>query len=164
MADDKQHDLTFGDLVFVNGYSTRPFYIDGWQTTYYYEPDAEWTDTLYDLTCAHTGDYEVAYGEDIKRICGADQAEAYLESNTKGSDELSITIGWGDGYRPNKKITVRNPELEKQREEERMKKQVYKLLDDYNDAMALAEVIEEDADKYREQAVDILGRLAKFTE
>ncbi len=164
MADDKQHDIAFGDLVYVDGYGNTPFYIDGWQTTTYYEPDAEWTDTLYDLTCAHTGEYEVAYEEDIKRICGADQAEAYLESYTKGSEDMIDTFGWGDEYRPNKKQPSRNPELEKQREEERMKKQVDKLLDDYNDAMALAEVIPEDAEKYREKAGRIIGRLAKLTD
>ncbi len=160
----KRHDIAFGDLVYVDGYGNTPFYIDGWQTTTYYEPDAEWTDTLYDLTCAHTGEYEVAYDEDIKRICSKDQAEDYLELNSKGSEEMVDAYGWGGEYRPNKKTTARNPELEKQREEERIKTQIDKLLDDYIDAKTLEEVLPEDAEKYREQAEDVIGRLAKFTE
>lgn len=160
----QKHDISHGDLIRVEGYADRPFFVDSWTIETICLPDVTYSETWFDITCAWTGEYMRAELSDIKRICGADQAEIYLESNTKGSEDMIDTFGWGDEYRPNKKLVTRNPELEKQREEERMKKQVDKLLDDYNDAMVLAEVIEEDAEKYREQAVDILGRLAKFTE
>ena len=164
----QKHGIEFGDLVHVDGYDNRPFFVDGWTVETIYEPDTTWTETWFDITCAWTGEYMMAELADIKRICGAEAADDYLTyhatpiENTIGM-EMDDMFGY-EPYEPKKKQPSRNPELEKQREDERMKKQVDKLLDDYNDAMALAEVIEEDADKYREQAVDILGRLAKFTE
>ncbi len=164
----QKHDISHGDLIRVEGYADRPFFVDGWVTEKHNRPDEKWTEVWFDITCAWTGEYMMAELADIKRICGAEAADDYLTyhatpiENTIGM-EMDDMFGY-EPYEPKKKQPSRNPELDKQREEERIKAQVDKLLDDYNDAMALAQVIPEDADKYREKARRIIGRLAKLTE
>ncbi len=164
----QKHGITFGDLILVEGYADRPFFVDSWTVETVCLPESTYTETWFDITCAHTGEYMMAELADIKRICGAEAADDYLTyhatpiENTIGM-EMDDMFGY-EPYEPKKKQPSRNPELDKQREEERIKAQVDKLLDDYNDAMALAEVIPEDAEKYREKAGRIIGRLEKLTE
>ncbi len=161
----QKHDITFGDLVHVDGYDNRPFFVDRWTEETIHEPESTYTEVWFDITCAHTGEYMMAELSDIKRICGAEAADDYLTyhatpiENTNGM-EVDDMYGY-EPFEPKKKRPSRNPELEKHREEERLKAQVDKLLDDYNDAMALAEVIPEDAEKYREKAGRILAKLTE---
>lgn len=173
----QKHDISHGDLIRVEGYADRPFFVDSWTIETICLPDVTYSETWFDITCAWTGEYMRAELSDIKRICGADQADDYLRNcyeqrSEKIGNTWEVTmdhkwVGKMFGYEPfepKRKQPSRNPELERQREDERMKKQVDKLLDDYIDSKTLEEILPEDAEKYREQAEETLGRLAKFTE
>ena len=157
------NELNFGDLVHVEGYGNTPFYIDGWQTTTYYEPDEEWTDTMYDLTNAFTGEYEIAFAEDIKRICGAGEADDYLQSivtqiNKKtGENSWEVTLSFGSINR--KKEPSKNDLYIAQKKKEA---EIDSLLDELNDYSALADAFGDD--EYSEKVEQINIRLSQIVE
>lgn len=74
----KKQSITFGDLVEVDGYEGRLYYVDSYVVHNIHLPSEAYTEVWYDLTCAHTGDFQIAEQEDISLVCEADQAEDYL--------------------------------------------------------------------------------------
>src|SRR5690606_19700013 len=125
-------DVNFGDLVHIEGYGQTPFYIDGWQTTTYYEPEEEWTDTMYDLTNAFTGEYQIAFAEDIKRICGAGEAEEYLKNNVR----MKVVGEMLGSMNQRKKEPSKNDLFIAQKKKEA---EIDGLLDELNDYRSLAD-------------------------
>src|SRR5690606_4021183 len=148
-------DVNFGDLVHIEGYGQTPFYIDGWQTTTYYEPEEEWTDTMYDLTNAFTGEYQIAFAEDIKRICGAGEAEEYLKNigKMKRVDEKSGSMN--QKQREPSKNDLNEAEKNKEAESD-------SLLDEFHDCRSLADAFGED--EYSDKDEQIKIRLSQIVE
>lgn len=72
---------TFNDLVQVAGYGNNLFAVEAYYYEYYYEPDAEMTEVIYDLTCVY-GDsgYIIADQSDVTLACKAEKADAFLQA------------------------------------------------------------------------------------
>src|SRR5690606_30371809 len=149
----QKHEINFGDLILVDGYGEEPFYVDGWTVETHYTPDEVWTETSYDITSAHTGAYSMAELSDVTRICGKEQAEECL-ANSVRPESVRIVSTQHAVY--TSKVATRNPELVRQRAEEKRRARIDELLDDYIDAKTLEGIIEEDAELYRKKADGIL--------
>lgn len=170
-------DITFGDLVQVLGYGDTPFFVDGWTIEGNYMPGAEWSEVWFDLTNATNGEYYMAESNDISKVCDAARADDYLaeyeDVPTFNIGDLTLNIDLSEylakgaeemfGGRKSES-SLRNPELVRQREEDKRRARIDELLDDYNDAKALENIIEEDAEIYRKKADGILRMLEKLIE
>ena len=123
--------INIGDLVSVDGYLGRVFQVESRIKTRYEYSDASWLDISYDLTDVNSGEYMIAFDEDIRRLASASQAEKYLAEN-KSSDPYSLAEGtwgdvlfypYGDGYRPS------NESLAKPKPKETKEERIDNLLD-----------------------------------
>lgn len=138
----QHNEITFGDLVTVDGYGDTPFFVDGWTIEANYTPDAEWSEVWFDLTSAFTGEYYMAEFNDITRICGAEAADDYLKSHASLSAEIPIEnktkeVGSMFGYEPKNRKPSRNPELDRQRAKAKKDTEIDRLLAELGDYMAL---------------------------
>lgn len=72
---------TFSDIVMVSGYGNNLFAVEAYYYEYYYEPDAEMTEVIYDLTCVY-GDsgYIIADQDDVTLACKAEKADVFLQA------------------------------------------------------------------------------------
>ncbi len=176
LADD--HGINFGDLVHVAGYGDRPFFVDNWTVKINYTPDAEWTETWFDITCAHTGEYHLAELEDITKVCDAAQADDYLLYHASPYVPDMMLIGseldFGNKpkegskmYRkPERKPTQRelsNQEAERRKQARKERKQkIDVLLDEYNDTKILIEKFGDE--EYKAKAEYLLLKLTELSE
>ncbi|MED1742036.1 hypothetical protein P4U97_21500 [Bacillus swezeyi] len=72
-------DITFGDLVAVDGYPDRIFFVDAWQNVQRFEERTTEEFVEYDLTDAVHGECIVAYLEDIRLVCRKERVERFLD-------------------------------------------------------------------------------------
>lgn len=72
--------FAIGDLVAIEGYEGRLYYIDCYTEARQTDDVGTIFETHYDLTCAGTGEYEIAFAEDLTLVARAADAEAYLDS------------------------------------------------------------------------------------
>lgn len=127
----QKHEINFGDLVYVKGYGSIPFYVDGWQEIKIYEPESVSDEKIYDITNAYTGAYEIAYAEDVSKICAAEHAEAYLRKRAeRGGEKMFTFFGFNFDFNdediPNYIEKLRDSDKPKQAK-------IDELLDEYND-------------------------------
>ncbi|MGM0904209.1 MAG: hypothetical protein ACQEXB_24285 [Bacillota bacterium] len=80
MTNENEPQFNFGDIVSVAGYYPQVFRIEGYRIEHYHYPAEEWTDFVYELVEAHTGEWLEADDEDLTILAGAAQAETYLQS------------------------------------------------------------------------------------
>lgn len=164
MAKKRPQNISFGDLVSVQGYEGRLYFVDSWSVEHHYTPDETWTEVLYDITDAHTGEYMMAEKEDVTRVCGAAEADEYLknpaspqpEETTKRPNVFDQIFGEVPKMKSNE---PRNPSarelsgIEAERRKQARKERAVKidaLLDEYNDARAMVEMFGDE--EYRAKA------------
>jgi hypothetical protein len=82
MSNDEQIFFNFFDLVRVDGYWPRVFRVDGYHIDTWRYPNETWTETVYELVDAHTGEFLEADVEDLTLVETADKAEEWLAANT----------------------------------------------------------------------------------
>ena len=156
---ERPNEINFGDLILVDGYGEEPFYVDGWTVETHYTPDEVWTETWYDITSAHTGEYSMAELSDVTRICGKEQAEEYLANNVRVAP---VRIGTTQPTVYTSKIATRNPELVRQRAEDGKKAEIDRLLDEYADYKRLAD--EFDDEEYRARVEYLTVKLSDIVD
>ncbi|MBS4195384.1 hypothetical protein [Lederbergia citri] len=134
----QHNEITFGDLILVEGYGDEPFFVDSWSVETHYTPDETWTETWYDVVSAHTGAYSMAELNDITRICGAEAADDYLKSHADiPIENITKEVGSMFGYEPKNRKPSRNPELDRQRAKAKKDSEIDRLLTELGDYMAL---------------------------
>src|SRR5690606_27566582 len=156
---ERPNEINFGDLIVVDGYGEEPFYVDGWTVETHYTPDEVWTETWYDITSAHTGEYSMAELSDVTRICGKEQAEEYL-ANSVRPEAVRIVSTQHTVY--TSKIATRNPKLVRQRAEDAKKAEIDGLLDELNDYRKLADTFGDE--EYSEKVEQLKIRLSQIVE
>ncbi len=172
----QKHDITFGDLVHVDGYDDRPFFVDSWTEETRHEPDVIYEEVWFDITCAWTGEYHMAELDDITRICGADQADDYLMYNAAPpiNPEIKLDIGKliSEGFergvlemrKPERKPTKRelsNQEAERRKQARKEREeQIDNLLDIRN--WNVRKYVETSERAYRMKVEEIDEELAKL--
>lgn len=72
---------TFNDIVQVAGYGNNLFEVDAFTYEYHHEPDASFTEVIYDLTCVY-GDsgYIIAEQDDVTLACKAEFSSVFLQT------------------------------------------------------------------------------------
>ncbi|MET3658468.1 hypothetical protein [Sporosarcina psychrophila] len=88
---------TFNDLVNVAGYGNHLFAVEAYYYEYYYEPDAELTEVVYDLTCVY-GDsgYIIGDQSDVTLACKAGKADVFLQAY-KPAPSAEVMPSWMRG-------------------------------------------------------------------
>lgn len=94
----------FGDIVSIAGYHPQVFIVDGYREERYYYPNEQWTDLVYELHCANSGEWIEADDDDLSLVVQAEQADEYLAVNpapapmraTDASGLLSFMFGGDD--------------------------------------------------------------------
>lgn len=182
-----QH-VNFNDLVQVDGYGARLFYVDCWTVEHVYFPTETYTEVWYDLTDAHTGEYQLAEAEDVTKVCDAKQADDYLKNASSPTDDKpeerpqpnkpnafdniigkggASMYGFGGEYskKPERQpsareLSAQEAERRKQARKDRAKR-VDELLDEYADYKRLAD---EFGDEEYKAKVEYIGlKLAEIS-
>lgn len=135
--------FNFGDLVTCEGYPDTLFTIDGWRVEHHYYPEAEWTETVYELIGVYLVEWIEADEEDLRLVAKADKADEYLASH-KGGDVavMFTTVDFRglSGLPP--KVA---PEIERYNKARERERRINELLDERNDyALLLAEFGDEE--------------------
>lgn len=67
-----------GDLVTVGGYGTRVWKVDAYDMNLRFESGIVAEEITYEVVCVDTGEYDLAWHEDVTLFIKADNADAYL--------------------------------------------------------------------------------------
>lgn len=151
--------FNFGDLVTCEGYPDRLFTVDSWRVEQHYFPEAEWTETVYELTDVNSAEWLEADEEDLRLVAKADKAEEYLASH-KGGDVavMFTTVDFrGRSGRPPKVA----PEIERYNKARERERRINELLDARNDYTAL---FNEFGDKEYENKIKEIDRKLRANE
>jgi hypothetical protein len=87
-----QVDFNFGDLVRVDGYWPRVFRVLGYRNESYFYPNENWSEIVYELTDASSGEWLEADEADLTLAETADNAEAWLRENPPTQPHTSVKI------------------------------------------------------------------------
>lgn len=172
-------DYTFGDLVRVNGYSTRIFQVDGIRVEQWLYPGEEWTDVIFELYDVGNNDWIEAIGEDLTLVADAGQADEYLAANPAPVEPSSTSfINYAELYgmegavnmakqggEPRKPTARELSAIEADRRKKERKERAEKidrLLDEYNDYMRLAAEFGDEQYKARVEYLSI--KLAELND
>jgi hypothetical protein len=150
-------EYNFGDLVRVSGYDDRIFSVDSWRVEHHYYPEAEWTETVYELTDVYLAEWIEADEDDLRLIAKADKADEYLASHKGGDVAVMFTTVDFRGLigRPPKVA----PEIERYNKARERERRINELLDERNDyARLLAEFGDEE---YKAKIAEIDTELGK---
>lgn len=148
--------FNFGDLVTCEGYPGRLFTIDGWRVEHHYYPEAEWTETVYELTDVYSAEWLEADEEDLQLVVKADKAEEYL--TMKGGD-VAMIFTFSDFGGRSGRLPKMAPEIERYNKARERERRINELLDARNDyARLLAEFGDEE---YKAKIAEIDTELGK---
>lgn len=73
-----QPKATVGDLVAVAGYNKRVFRVDAYDMNLRFESGNVAEEITYEVVCVDTGEYDLAWHENITLLTKADSADEYL--------------------------------------------------------------------------------------
>ncbi len=134
--------FNFGDLVTCAGYDNRLFSVDGWRVEQHYFPEAEWTETVYELTDVYLAEWLEADEEDLQLVVKADKADEYL--TMKGGD-VAVIFTFSDFGGRSGRLPKVAPEIERYNKARERERRINELLDERNDyARLLAEFGDEE--------------------
>lgn len=128
------HKFTFGDLVTVAGYADRLFTVDSWRVEQHYFPEAEWTETVYELTDVNSAEWLEADEEDLQLVVKADKADEYL--TMKGGD-VAVIFTFSDFGGRSGRLPKVAPEIDRYNKARERERRINELLDERNDIDAL---------------------------
>ncbi|WP_298833851.1 hypothetical protein [uncultured Planococcus sp.] len=101
--------FNIGDLVAVEGYDGQLYYVDCMTETRQTDDIATIEDVHFDLTCAASGDYELAYMDDITLVARAADAEDYLANHEYLPAPPAADYNFPMGAIPMPKQTPKSP-------------------------------------------------------
>lgn len=148
--------FNFCDLVTCEGYPDRLFTIDSWRVEQHYFPEAEWTETVYELTDVYSAEWLEADEEDLQLVVKADKADEYL--TMKGGD-VAVIFTFSDFGGRGGRLPKVAPEIERYNKARERERRINELLDERNDyARLLAEFGDEE---YKAKIAEIDTELGK---
>ncbi|MED4828196.1 hypothetical protein [Bacillus atrophaeus] len=143
--------FSFDDLVAVDGYLGRIFYVDSWREVKEHEEWGVSEYVEYSLTDAINGEWLEAFDTDLRLVCRKENAEDYLMAfDMKDYPKAaSATVHWTDyfigidraeeavGMAREPKETPKTARAASAQEVAKRKRKTDGLLDEYNDYMRL---------------------------
>ncbi|MEK0286511.1 hypothetical protein [Caldifermentibacillus hisashii] len=152
------HKFTFGDLVAVAGYPDRLFTVDSWRVEQHYFPEAEWTETVYELTDVYSAEWLEADEEDMQLVVKADKADEYL--TMKGGD-VAVIFTFSDFGGRSGRLPKVAPEIDRYNKARERERRINELLDARND---YARLLAEFGDKEYENKIKEIDRKLRANE
>jgi hypothetical protein len=161
----------FGDLVEVDGYPNRVFRVEGYQLITNCYPDEEYTEIVYDLVDAISGEWLEADAEDLTLLADAGQADEYLKTiDLRNYPRPQAFLFFGNEMEAvsmaekERPLTPREKSAKEAEERKQMRKLKAEIIDDlldqYNDAKALYEAFGDE--EYNDKAFAIKAELHKL--
>ncbi|QJC97176.1 YodN like protein [Bacillus mojavensis] len=162
--------FAIGDIVAVDGYKDRIFYVDCWREVTQHEEYGAFDYVEYDLTDAINGEWLEADSDDLRSVCRKSASEDFLMTYdmTNYPEPTSTEINIAD-YFPKlpsvESVAELGKGLEKvasdmaKKKAKEEAKQIDGLLDEYNDYMRLFEAFG-DAE-YKTKADGVMTKLRR---
>lgn len=167
---------TFHDLVIVKGYGNNLFAVEAYYYEYYYEPGAEMTEVVYDLTCVY-GDsgYIIADQSDVTLACKAEKADVFLqaykpaptiEDKPTGMRGIYLSIDYAIGNGGEQKMTKQPTKVGKAKVPTKQE-QIDALLTELDEVIQTRGLMQDighaDAAEYERRADEIKAKLAEVS-
>src|SRR5690625_3490139 len=141
-----------GDIISIKGYLGDLFIVESWTHELEYNEDLVIESIIYDVTDVKTGDFLIAFDEDVTVV---ERAESKSKSKTVG-DFLTVNININD-IMDGKITSVPEPAREES-------ETIDKLLDEINDYHELIRVFGDDNNAYKTRIEYAEMKLKEITE
>ncbi|MCY9063226.1 hypothetical protein MOE67_13580 [Bacillus inaquosorum] len=162
--------FAIGDIVAVDGYKDRIFYVDCWREVTQHEEYGAFDYVEYDLTDAINGEWIEADSDDLRLVCRKSASEDFLmtydmtnypePTNTaQHFTEISYAKEEAVGMAKEPKETPKTARAVSAQEVAKRKRETDGLLDEYNDNMRLFEAFG-DAE-YKTKADGVLAKMRR---
>ncbi|QAV85215.1 hypothetical protein ES965_21465 (plasmid) [Bacillus subtilis] len=164
--------FAIGDIVAVDGYKDRIFYVDCWREVTQHEEYGAFDYVEYDLTDAINGEWLEADSDDLRLVCRKAASEDFLmtydmtnypePTNTSFHfTEINFAKEEAVGMAKEPKETPKTARAASAQEVAKRKRETDELLDKYIDLMTLYELIgDEDYKTYADAVMTKLKREA----
>lgn len=127
-----------GDIISIKGYLGDLFIVESWTHELEYNEDLVIESIIYDVTDVKTGDFLIAFDEDVTVV---ERAESKSKSKTVG-DFLTVNININD-------IVDSAAEVRASKEPSVCSESIDKLLDEINDYHELIRLFGDDNNAYK---------------
>ncbi|MBU8785733.1 hypothetical protein KM903_04810 [Bacillus glycinifermentans] len=162
-------DITFGDLVAVDGYPDRIFYVDARRKVEEEDDTGVSNYVEFDLTDAINGEWLVADSSDLRLVCRKQYAERFLDDFDYENYPEPEGTAFHFAELPNEELVTKIREgiekawgdMTKKQAKEKTKK-IDELLDEYNDYKRL-EAMYGDAE-YKAKQDEAVAKLKREVE
>lgn len=162
--------FAIGDIVEVEGYKDRIFYVDCWREVTQHEEYGAFDYVEYDLTDAINGEWLEADSDDLRLVCRKSASEDFLKTfdmtnypeptNTAFHfTEINYAKEEAVGMAREPKETPKTARAASAQEVAKRKRETDVLLDEYNDYMRLYEAFG-DAE-YKTKADGVLAKMRR---
>ncbi|ATH93360.1 hypothetical protein [Bacillus glycinifermentans] len=162
-------DITFGDLVEVDGYPDRIFYVDARRKVEEEDDTGVSNYVEFDLTDAINGEWLVADSSDLRLVCREQYAERFLDDfdyeNYPEPEGMAFHFPEFLPELPDEEVVTKISEGIKKARDDMAKdntKKIDELLDKYIDFMTLYELIGDE--NYKSYADGVLAKLKREVE
>lgn len=164
--------FAIGDIVAVDGYKDRIFYVDCWREVTQHEENGAFDYVEYDLTDAINGEWLEADSDDLRLVCRKAASEDFLmtydmtnypepTSTAFHFTEINYAKEEAVGMAKEPKETPKTARAASAQEVAKRKRETDELLDKYIDLMTLYELIgDEDYKTYADAVMAKLRREA----
>ncbi|MCY8472394.1 hypothetical protein [Bacillus halotolerans] len=163
-------EFAIGDIVAVDGYKDRIFYVDCWREVKQHEEYGAFDYVEYDLTDAINGEWLEADSDDLRLVCRKVHAEDFLmtydmtnypepTSTAFPFTEINYAKDEAVGMAREPKETPKTARAVSAQEVAKRKRETDGLLDEYNDYMRLYEAFG-DAE-YKTKADGVLAKMRR---
>ena len=133
-----------GDIISVKGYLGDLFIVESWTHELEYNEDLVIESIIYDVTDVKTGDFLIAFDEDVTVV---ERAESKSKSKTVG-DFLSVNINT-NSFGEQMIDAIKEFEEIKQQPRTDIPESIDKLLDEINDYHELIQMFGDDNNAYK---------------
>lgn len=153
-----------GDLVTVSGYGTRVWKVDAYDMNLRFESGIVAEEITYEVVCVDTGEYDLAWHEDITLLIKADGADAFLRKRPDSerykpskSDKPHIIVH----FTADQSNVAEKPEGTTAKAKARASA-TDRLLDERNDIAELTALIGDHDGEYAKRIADIDAKLKRI--
>lgn len=151
-----------GDLVRMKDYESRIFQIEAYVISENHSNEGQWKDITYDLTDINTGEYALAFQEDLTLITSAEDASEYL-SKHKPAEKYTLSE---DTFFDHISVflTFSKANDDAKRDEKTNEQIIDELLDEYNDIKRIVNEFGDDVENnYNRKLIEIEQKIKKMS-